>query len=54
MKKRNLLITFDYELFLGSRSGRPENCVIQPTQLLDKVLTSFKTKGVFLLILLIY
>ncbi|MBK7886341.1 MAG: hypothetical protein IPJ86_03285 [Bacteroidetes bacterium] len=47
MKKRNLLITFDYELFLGSRSGRPENCVIQPTQLLDKVLTSFKTKGVF-------
>ncbi len=47
MKKRNLLITFDYELFLGSRSGRPEGCVLQPTELLEKVLTPFKAKGVF-------
>lgn len=47
MKKCNLLITFDYELYLGSRSGRPEGCVLQPTQLLNDVLTSFRAKGIF-------
>ena len=38
MSKKNLLITFDYELFLGRRSGRPLDCILQPTQLLlDKL-----------------
>jgi len=47
MKRGNLLITFDYELFLGARSGRPEGCVLQPTALLNQVLTQFKARGVF-------
>lgn len=36
--KKQLLITFDYELFLGKRSGTVENCMIKPTDLALDVL----------------
>ncbi|MBL7922866.1 MAG: hypothetical protein JNL88_01575, partial [Bacteroidia bacterium] len=47
MKQKNLLITFDYELFLGRRSGRPEDCMLHPTDLLRSILSHFKVKAVF-------
>ncbi len=47
MKNRNLLITFDYELFLGSRSGQPDGCVLRPTKLLSEVMSRHKARGVF-------
>jgi len=46
-KKRNVLFTFDYELFLGNRSGTVENCLIHPTQKLMEVLKSYSAKGIF-------
>lgn len=47
MKDCSLLVTFDYELFLGSRSGRPENCVLTPSKLLGDIMYQHKTRGVF-------
>lgn len=47
MEKKNLLITFDYELFLGARSGQPEDCILQPTSALMTILGQFNVKGVF-------
>ncbi len=46
-KKKLLLITFDYELFLGKRSGTPDQCLIQPTQQLLTCLNKFKCKALF-------
>ncbi len=39
---KRILITFDYELFLGRRSGKVECCLIQPT---EKLLRSFDIHG---------
>ncbi|MFW5804692.1 MAG: hypothetical protein ACOCWG_05635, partial [bacterium] len=36
-KNRAILLTFDYELFLGNKSGFVENCLICPTNLLLKM-----------------
>jgi hypothetical protein len=30
--KKNILFTFDYELFLGERSGSVQNCMLKPTE----------------------
>jgi hypothetical protein len=42
-EKKDIIITFDYELFLGSRSGTVENCILIPTQ---KLLGIFERNGV--------
>ena len=42
--KKNLLLTFDYELFLGKRSGSVYNCILLPTELILKSLLKFKLK----------
>lgn len=47
MKTKNLLITFDYELFLGMRSGQPEDCILQPTSALMAILGQYNVKGIF-------
>lgn len=47
MSTKNLLITFDYELFLGMRSGQPDDCMLQPTSALMSVLGQFGVKAVF-------
>jgi hypothetical protein len=39
---KSLLLTFDYELFLGDRSGTVDNCLIVPT---EKVLDCLKRRG---------
>lgn len=44
---KNILLTFDYELFLGDRSGSVENCLIKPTDLILDVLTRNNAKAIF-------
>jgi hypothetical protein len=46
-KRNNLLLTFDYELFLGDRSGTVENCLITPTEELLIVLSNHQAKSIF-------
>jgi hypothetical protein len=38
IQTKQLLITFDYELFLGKSSGTVTNCLIKPTELILRVL----------------
>lgn len=45
--QRNILFTFDYELFLGKKSGSIENCVIEPTQRILNILAPHKALAVF-------
>ena len=42
-----LLNTFDYELFLGERSGTVENCLIIPTEKILRLLNKNHITGVF-------
>jgi hypothetical protein len=42
-KSKNVLFTFDYELFLGSKSGTVENCLLKPT---EKLLGIFEKKNI--------
>ena len=41
---RNVLFTFDYELFLGSKSGTAKNCIIEPTNTILNLLNKYKIK----------
>jgi hypothetical protein len=43
--KKNILFTFDYELFLGQRSGSVSRCCIEPTQLLIRLFDEFGIKN---------
>jgi hypothetical protein len=45
MKARKLLLTFDYELFLGKRSGSVEKSLLAPTQLLLELLKTHELKN---------
>ncbi|MBM3185367.1 MAG: hypothetical protein FJZ67_03630 [Bacteroidetes bacterium] len=47
MAIKSLLITFDYELFLGKRSGSVDNCLIKPTGQILKVLNKYNQKALF-------
>jgi hypothetical protein len=47
MNKKQILLTFDYELFLGPSSGTAENCLIKPTEKLLEVLSSTKSNAIF-------
>jgi peptidoglycan/xylan/chitin deacetylase (PgdA/CDA1 family) len=42
-----MLLTFDYELFLGQRSGSVDCCLINPTNRLLGILNKKNVKGVF-------
>lgn len=44
---KNLILTFDYELFLGRQSGRPEDCMIRPTEALLAAMDRHGCKGLF-------
>ncbi len=46
-KKKLLLITFDYELFLGERSGSAQECLISPTDIIMESLKKFDLKAYF-------
>ena len=45
--KKYILITFDYELFLGERSGLILDCLIEPTKNIVAVLKEYNVKGLF-------
>lgn len=45
--KKNILLTFDYELFLGKRSGTVDNCLIRPTQRVLEILSQNQAKAIF-------
>src|ERR1700739_3552615 len=45
MKKKNILFTFDYELFLGKKSGSVNRCVLEPTQKLLAIFSEYKISG---------
>lgn len=44
---RNVLLTFDYELYLGARTGTANRCLLQPTDRLQQILAQHKACGVF-------
>lgn len=44
---KNILLTFDYELYLGRRTGTAKQCVLEPTEMLRKILNKQKAKGIF-------
>ncbi len=45
--KKNLIMTFDYELFLGEITGTVNNSVIKPVQLILEVLRQNNAKAIF-------
>ncbi len=45
--QKQLLLTFDFELFLGSQSGTVENCLLKPTQEILKLLSKYKVSSIF-------
>ena len=45
--KKHLLFTFDYELFLGLRTGIVQECMIDPTEKLISLFEDFNVKAVF-------
>jgi hypothetical protein len=44
---RNILFTFDYELYLGADSGTVNNCMIEPTEKIITILEKHGMKGIF-------
>ncbi|HTA62763.1 MAG TPA: hypothetical protein VK835_09920 [Bacteroidia bacterium] len=46
-KNRNILLTFDYEPYLGSTSGSSEKCILQPTNALRGILNKYDAKAIF-------
>jgi hypothetical protein len=44
---KNAIITFDYEVFLGRRTGTVENSVLKPTRKILDILTSYNGKAIF-------
>lgn len=53
-KKKDILLTFDYELFLGRKSGTPTKCLIEPTRKLLDVLERQGIKAAFFIDVLYY
>jgi hypothetical protein len=45
--KKKLLITFDYELFLGNNSGSVDKCMIEPTNKVVDILNKYAIKSIF-------
>ncbi|MBI9068004.1 MAG: hypothetical protein JEZ09_11975 [Salinivirgaceae bacterium] len=43
----NILLTFDYELYLGKKSGSVTNCLIKPTSSIIDILTKTQSKAIF-------
>jgi hypothetical protein len=49
-ERKNILLTFDHELFLGERSGDVNSCMVEPTKLLQDIFNDFKIeKAIFFL-----
>lgn len=46
-QQKQILITFDYELFLGNRSGSAEDCLFTPTDSILEVIERHGAKAIF-------
>jgi hypothetical protein len=46
-RRKNILLTFDYEPFLGARSGTPRRCLTEPTNALLETVSKWNLKCVF-------
>jgi hypothetical protein len=46
-KKRNILLTFDYELYLGRSSGTARKCLLEPTNRLLSIFERYGCSGIF-------
>lgn len=46
-KNKKILLTFDYEPFLGKKSGSVSKCVIEPTNVLISIMDKYNAKGIF-------
>ena len=51
---RNIYLTFDYELFLGVKSGTVYNCMISPTNMLIEQFDKYNMKATFFVDILFY
>ncbi len=45
--RRNVIFSFDYELYLGAKSGSTDNCVLKPVSELIRILGRYKVRAVF-------
>lgn len=45
--KKHAIITFDYEVFLGRKTGTIDNCVIRPTNAILEILKKNNAKAIF-------
>jgi glycosyltransferase involved in cell wall biosynthesis len=52
--QRHLLLTFDYELFLGKRSGSVDNCILRPTERLLDIFDQYGISGAIFFVDLTY
>ncbi len=46
-KEKSILLTFDFELFLGERSGSVKKCMIEPTKEVLKCIAKHKVSTIF-------
>ncbi len=46
-ENKKILLTFDYEPFLGKKSGSVSKCVIEPTNVLISIMDKYNAKGIF-------
>jgi hypothetical protein len=44
---KNVILTFDYEVFLGRNTGTIDNCLIKPTNLIIETLKANNAKAIF-------
>jgi hypothetical protein len=44
---KQILLTFDYEPYLGAKTGSAKKCVLEPTEALISILEKYKAKAVF-------
>lgn len=47
ISKKDILLTFDYEIFLGAKSGSAKKCILEPTEALRVILNKYNAKAVF-------
>ncbi len=47
MNSKEIIITFDFELYLGNRSGSVEKCLLKPTLELKKIIDAYNLSTIF-------
>lgn len=46
-ESRNIILTFDYEPYLGAKSGTAQRCMLEPTGKLRTIMNRYNAKGIF-------